>query len=117
MKYNSRSAKHKFNPPTYAMEFSFVTISMLFLKLYSAEAFMAVSFFTICLPIMLYLVITLFGNLLKFIQMMHIEEEETSNGENNRGLLGSILSPKQTSLLLKVIMNLMGYFGIYFLTG
>lgn len=112
MKYNSKSSlKTKLKPPTYAMEFAFVTVSLFFVKLLSAEAFMAVSFFTICLPIMLYLVITLFGNLLSFIQMMHIEDESSEEG-----FLG-VLSAKQTRLLLKVIMNLMGYFGLYFLTG
>lgn len=111
MKYSSKSPRHKQKLPSYAAEFGFVSVSLLLLKLSSPEAYLAVSYFTICLPVMLYLVITLFGNLLKFIQMMHIEEasEETS--------LFGLLSRKQGALLLKVAMNLMAYFGIYFLTG
>jgi hypothetical protein len=49
------------------MEFTFVTVSLFFLKLSSAEVYLALSYFTICLPVMLYLVITLFANLLKFL--------------------------------------------------
>ena len=64
---------------------------------------------------MLYLVITLFGNLLKFIQMTHIEDDKPSSAEDS-GLFG-LLSSKQTKLLLKVTMNLMAYFGLYFLTA
>lgn len=114
MKYASKSQRHKMKPPTYAHEFIFVTVSLLLLKLYSMDAFNALSFFTVCIPVMLYLVITLFGNLLKFIQMMHIEDEKSSSEE---GSLFGILSAKQAYLLLKVAMNLMGYFGLYFLTG
>lgn len=72
---------------------------------------MALSFFTICLPVMLYLVITLFGNLLKFIQMLHIEEE---NAEGST--LFGLLTAKQGKLLFKVAQGLMGYLGLYFLT-
>jgi hypothetical protein len=65
MKYNAKKGKKP--PPTYAMEFTFVTVSLFFLKLSSAEVYLALSYFTICLPVMLYLVITLFANLLKFL--------------------------------------------------
>ena len=69
------------------MEFSFITLTLFFVKLYSAETFLAVTFFTVCLPLMLYLVITLFGNLLKFIQMMHIEIDDKGNDSSMFGLL------------------------------
>ena len=94
--------------PSYLAEFSFVSINVLFLKLYSVESYNATGFFTVMLPLMIYSVITLFGNLLKFIQMMYIEDEEES---------GRILTKKQTKLLIKVIKCLMSYFGIYFLSA
>jgi hypothetical protein len=81
IKYNK--IRQKIKPPTYADEFCFVTVTLFFLKLYSQEAFMALSFFTICIPIMLYQVISLFGNLLKFIKMMHIEDEKASTDETS----------------------------------
>lgn len=112
-KYASRSSRNRNKPPSYVHEFCFVTLSLLFGKLYNAETFNAMSFFTICLPLMLYLVISLFGNLLKFIQMMHIEDEKASSDETS---LFGLLSKKQGELLSKVLMNLMGYFGVYFLT-
>lgn len=114
MKYTPKPAKYKMKSPSYATEFSFVTVSLFLGKLYNSEVFMALSFFTICIPIMLYLVISLFGNLLKFIQMMHIEDEKASTDETS---LFGILSAKQGKLLVKVIKNLMGYFGLYFLTA
>jgi hypothetical protein len=46
--------------------------------------------------------------------MMQIE---ASGGGTRNGILGGIMSTKQTNLLLKVMMNLLGYFGIYFLAG
>jgi hypothetical protein len=60
---------------------------------------------------MIYLVISLFGNLIKFIQMMHIEDVPDSDNSS------FILTKKQTKLLAKVMINLMCYFGLYFLSG
>jgi len=34
------------------------------------------TFFLISLPVLVYLVLTLFGNLLEFIQLLHIEDQE-----------------------------------------
>ena len=64
---------------------------------------------------MLYLVINLFGYLLKFIQMMHIEDEKELLSEE--GSLFGILTQSQNRLIQKVAINLMGYFGLYFLSG
>lgn len=89
MGYNKSS--RKFKQPTYATEFSFVSLNLLFLKLYSPESYQATSFFSVCVPLMAYLVIRLFGNLLKFIQMMHIEEDETPG---NSGGLFNLLTKK-----------------------
>ena len=79
-KYSSKptSAKHvkHMKLPSYGVEFCWVSVTLMFLKLYSMDAYQSLSFFTVCIPLMLYLVINLFGYLLKFIQMMHIEDEK-----------------------------------------
>lgn len=96
-KYNSKSSKFpKIKPPTYAVEFSFVTISLFLLKLCSLDAYTSISYFTVCLPLMLYLVINTFGYLLSFIQLMHIEDEKELTDENS--FMG-ILSLNQIRLL------------------
>jgi hypothetical protein len=61
-------------------------------------------------------VISLLGNLIKFIQMMHIEDYATDDGNGGlgSGFIFSILTKKQWKLLLKVLMNLLSYFGLYF---
>jgi len=53
--------------PSYVTEFSFVSLNLLILKLYSENSYFITSYFSVMLPLMVYLVITLFGNLLKFI--------------------------------------------------
>jgi hypothetical protein len=63
---------------------------------------------------MLYLVINTFSYLLSFIQLMHIEDEKELMDE---GSFMGILSLNQVRLLQKIAFNLLGYFGIYFLTG
>ena len=62
--------------PTLAVEFSAVSLNLLFVKLYKDQLFEAMSFFVVLIPIMAYLIGVLFGNLLKFIQLMHIEDAE-----------------------------------------
>lgn len=62
--------------PTLAVEFSAVSLNLLFVKLYKDQLFEAMSFFAVLVPLMAYLIGVLFGNLLKFIQLMHIEESE-----------------------------------------
>jgi hypothetical protein len=56
--------------PTLALEFSCVSLNLLFIKLYSEQLFATMSFFAIFVPIMAYLIVTMFGYLLKFIQLM-----------------------------------------------
>ena len=114
-KYNPKSSKFpKIKAPTYGAEFSFVTISLFLLKLYSIDAYTSITYFTCCLPLMLYLVINTFSYLLSFIQLMHIEDEKELMDE---GSFMGILSLNQVRLLQKIAFNLLGYFGIYFLTG
>jgi hypothetical protein len=62
---------------------------------------------------MLYLVLNLFAYLLKFIQLMHIEDEKELSDE---GSFMGVLSFNQIRLLQKISVNLLGYFGVYFLT-
>lgn len=75
MGYNTKSAKNS-KAPSLITEFTFVSLNLFFLKFYSEQAFVALSFFTILLPIMAYAILSLFAYLLKFIQYMQIEEEE-----------------------------------------
>jgi len=114
-KYNSKSSKFpKIKPPTYSMEFSFVAVTLFLMKLSTIDAYTSISYFTVCIPLMLYLVINTFGYLLSFIQLMHIEDEKELSDENS--FMG-ILSLNQIRLLQKIAINLLGYFGVYFLTG
>ena len=102
MRYNKKGIK----PPSYMAEFTFVSVNLFFLKLYSSQSYEATSFFSIMIPIMIYMVITLFGNLLKFIQLMHIEDPVDGD---------TLMSKKQTKVLVRVLGSLMCYFGLYFL--
>lgn len=93
--------------PSHVAEFAFVSVNLMFVKLYKEELFLAMSFFTVLLPAMVYLIGTLFTSLLKFIQLMHMEDIDDDS---------SFLTVKQRMILAKVIRNLLGYFGIYFLS-
>jgi len=53
--------------PSHIAEFAFVSTNLLFIKLYKEELFTAMSFFSVLLPAMVYLIGTLFLSLLKFI--------------------------------------------------
>jgi hypothetical protein len=63
MGYNKKGIK----PPSYMAEFSFVSVNLLFLKLYSTQSYEVTSYFSVMIPIMIYMVLTLFGNLLRFV--------------------------------------------------
>lgn len=88
-------------------EFAFVSTNLLFLKLYSEVAFAAMSFFTVLLPALIYFIGVLFVKLLKFIQLMHMEDIDDES---------TILTVKQRKILTKVVRNLLAYFGLYFLS-
>lgn len=68
------SLKKPAKPPGYSTEFAFISLNLLFLKFYSENAFFTTTFFSVLIPLMAFFVITLIGTLLKFIQMMHIED-------------------------------------------
>ena len=61
-------------PPSYKSEITFVMINMLLLKFYSERFYDAMTFFNISVPIMAYLICTLFANLLEFVKLLHIED-------------------------------------------
>jgi hypothetical protein len=65
------------------------------------------SFFAIFVPIMAYLIVTMFGYLLKFIQLMQMEDVDDES---------AVLTVKQRKVLTKVFRNLLGYFGVYSLS-
>lgn len=90
MRYDPKS-KNKVKPPTYWCEFCYITLLLLTFKLWSEEAFQAIGFFTATIPLMVYMVISLFSSLLKFIQMLHIED--VKEGSDDAVLFG-LLSQK-----------------------
>lgn len=69
----------RLKPPTYLTEIGFVSVNLMLLKLYSIETYTATSYFSVLFPLMTYTVLTLFGYLLKFVQMMYIDDEDDSN--------------------------------------
>jgi len=57
---------------------------------------------------MIYFIINVLKNLLRFVELLHIEDlYEDSN----------FLSPNQVDLLFTVLRNLLGYFGLYNLSS
>jgi hypothetical protein len=95
-------------PPGFLCEAAFVSVSLLLAKLWSDPAFSALSFTSVLLPIMLYFILAICFNILKFLKLLHTEDLDEDAG---------ILSPKQTKLLFTVARNLFGYFGVYTLAG
>ena len=61
-------------PPGYAAEIMFVMVNMFMFKFYSERFYDAMTFFLLGCPLLLYLVVTLFMNLMEFIKLLHIEE-------------------------------------------
>lgn len=78
------------------------------LKLYSDPLFSAVSFTTVLLPFMIFFILSIVFNILKFLKLLHTEEMDEDGG---------LLSPKQTKLLFTVARNMLGYFGLYMVAG
>lgn len=52
----------------------FVMVNMFLLKFYSERFFDAMSFFNVSVPMLVYLIGTLFMNLMEFIKLLHIED-------------------------------------------
>lgn len=95
-------------PPGWIFEAVFLTISLFMVKLYSDAAFSAMTFTTIFLPMMLYFILSIVFNILKFLKLLHTEEVDEDAG---------ILSSKQIKLLFTVARNLLAYFGLYMSAG
>uniref|UniRef100_A0A7S3CTZ0 Uncharacterized protein n=1 Tax=Strombidium rassoulzadegani TaxID=1082188 RepID=A0A7S3CTZ0_9SPIT len=93
-------------PPSYASELTLVIVNMFLLKFYSERFFDAMSFFNISVPMLGYLICTLFTNLMEFIKLLHIEDSDSE----------SIISPKQQKLLTRIVRDLAAYFGIYYIS-
>ena len=77
-------------------------------KLYSDASFGALSFMTVLLPMMLYFILSIVFNVLKFLKLLHTEEVDEEGG---------ILTSKQVKLLFMVARNLLAYFGLYISAG
>ena len=95
-------------PPGFLCEAAFCTVSLFLAKLYSDATFEALSFTTVLLPLMLFFIFSIVFNVLKFLKLLHTEELDEEAG---------LLSPKQLKLLFTVARNLLGYFGLYILSG
>ena len=78
-------------------------------KLYSDQTFSAVTFTTVLLPLMLYFILSIVFNILKFLKLLHTEDIDEEEG--------GILSSKQIKLLFTVARNLLAYFGLYMVSG
>jgi len=103
---NLKNAK----PPSHVTEMAFVMINMFFLKFYNETFFDAMTFFNIAVPMMIYLIGTLFITLMEFIKLIHIEDLEGNESEE-------LITPNQIKLLFRIIRDLSAYFGLYYFTS
>ena len=93
-------------PPSFICEAVYCSVTLFMIKLYSDAAFSALTFTTVLLPLMLFFILSIVFNILKFIKLLHTEEIDEDDE-------GGILSSKQIKLLFTVARNLLGYFGLY----
>ena len=107
---NQKNLRHS-KLPSYAAELTFILVNMFLLKFYSERFFDAMSFFNVSIPMLIYLICTLFSNLMEFIKLLHIEDLAGETDDT------SLISPKQQKLLTRVIRDLCAYFGIYYLSA
>ena len=63
---------------------------------------------TVLLPLMVYFIVNVLQNLLKFVQLLHTEDMDDEAG---------LLSGNQIDLLFTVCRNMLGYFGLYSVSG
>ena len=95
-------------PPGFITEAAFCSVSLFCIKMYSDPAFSALSFTTVLLPMMIYFILSIVFNILKFLKLLHTEDLDEDAG---------ILTPKQIKLLFTVARNLLAYFGLYMIAG
>ena len=60
----------------------FIMLNMFLLKFYSERFFEAMTFFNVAVPMMIFLIISLFKNLFELIKLLHIEDITGSDEEN-----------------------------------
>lgn len=60
--------------PGYSNEVLFIMVTMFIFKFYNERFFEAMTFFLLSCPFLVYIVGTLFINLMEFIKLLHIEE-------------------------------------------
>lgn len=101
-------------PPGYAAEIMFLMANMFMLKFYSERFYDAMTFFLLSVPLLGYLICTLFVNLMEFIKLLHIEE---ISGSLNEEESQALISPKQQKLLVRVVRDLLAYFGVYYMSS
>jgi hypothetical protein len=95
-------------PPGFVVEAAFCSVSLLMMKFYSDAAFDALSFTTVLLPMMVFFILSIVFNIIKFLKLLHTEEVDEDGG---------LLSPKQFKILFMVARNLFAYFGLYVLSA
>ena len=67
-------------PPGYIVEVIFVMTLIFFLKMYSDAAFEAFTFMMMLLPILIYFVVSIVMDIIKFIQQLHVEDYDEEDG-------------------------------------
>lgn len=72
-------------PPGFVVEAAFCSVSLLMLKFYSDAAFDALSFTTVLLPAMIFFILSIVFNIIKFLKLLHTEDVDEDGG---------LLSPK-----------------------
>ena len=95
-------------PPGFIVEAVFCSVTLFLFKLYSDQAFDALSFTTVLIPMMAFFILSIVFNVLKFLKLLHTEELDEDAG---------LLSPKQIKLLFTMARNLIAYFALYMLAG
>ena len=71
--------------PSHLLEVCFISTNLFLMRFYNEQVYEALTFTTILLPLMIYFVLSLFGNLIRFVQLMHMEDIDPEDG---------IVSPK-----------------------
>ena len=72
-------------PPGFIVEAIWCTVSLFLLKMYSDQAFDALTFTSVFLPLMAFFILSIVFNILKFLKLLHTEELDEDAG---------LLSPK-----------------------
>lgn len=104
--------------PKHNAELIFLTVNLLFLKLLVSEQFFeAMTFFLICVPILGYLLFSIFSNLYQLLELMHIEALAAESPLAPEEEQSTLISPKQLKRIVRIARDLLLYFGIYFLAG